>query len=161
MPRDVVINPAKFCDGDRVRDARGNVGYARWQQNRQTAEWFWGIKIAEGPDKAKVWGKAYQFTPILDYDGGTIDVDCTVCDRPFKATALEGQPAIPAQLCCRTHRNRDPRRSEAGYLGSDAWKTQHHSIPSRRAEAAAVRLTDEQVDAGRRQREEDEKGMPF
>lgn len=50
---------------------------------------------------------------------------------------------------------------EEDYYGSEAWKTRHHARASKKYEAKPERLTAEQLEAARKQREQDEKDLPF
>jgi hypothetical protein len=161
----------RLRDGDRAVDHRGNVGSVRRCTRRDTKEPFLGVFVIEGPDKG-TWGRPDAFTPVLDWEDGTLRTTCIACDRTFLSRVhvladLDGKE-IPRDAYCRTCRGLQrpaavaPHDAADGdYIGSEDWKTRHHSRESQRVQRAPDPTTEEQREAARRQREQDEKDLPF
>jgi hypothetical protein len=131
--------PPRLVNGDRVRDHRGNDGYARTCKNGKTGESFVGVFITAGPGKG-TWGRPHEFNPLLDHEGGSIRTECRTCERVFLATVrvervgeLENRNC-PRESKCRTCTgfSRTPaqkeRDRELHAVGDGMAKTKHHAL---------------------------------
>lgn len=150
MPREQYSDVPRLVVGDRVKDWRGNVGFVR------QGEYGLYVFIVSGPAREsgrKPWGRASDFQPLIDWDGGTVETYCDSCGRTFKANAvrLESGSSAPREIYCRTHQAKQVEADRArAHHSTDRWIT-----PT----SAPYGQIDE--DAARRQRELDQKGIPF
>lgn len=141
MPRNDIDTP-RLVDGDRVRDDRGNTGYARASVNRKTQERFVGVFITDGPAK-NTWGQPHRFTPELDHVGGSLLTVCIKCSRYFMATVrvervgeLLSKNVAREEKCrtCTGHRRTAAQRDRdqaVDTAGEHVRRTKHHAVPGR------------------------------
>ena len=106
------MKPSNYCDGDRLEDGQGNVGYVTKFTGMESGKDYLKVRITEGPKKGQ-WEWPEKFaTAAIDWDQDGPRTVCADCERVFHGGVDESGLR---RLWCRTcDRQRDAAERSQG-----------------------------------------------
>ncbi len=104
------MKPPTYCDGDRLEDGQGNVGYVRECTGRDSGKKYLRVKITEGPRKDQ-WEWPEKFAPpALDWTPDGPSTVCMDCERVFHGGRDESGLRRLWCVTCERQRSAEERR---------------------------------------------------
>lgn len=106
------MKPPNYCDGDRLEDGQGNVGYVRECTNGSTGVKFFKVYVSVGPRKG--WHIPETFgPPPIDWSPDGPRTVCADCERVFHGGNDEsGLRRLWCRLCERQREASERRQGQ-------------------------------------------------